>query len=338
MEALVLEKVNQIAIRDIVIDETLGPRDVRVKPVCIGICGSDVHYYLHGRIGDFVVKEPMVLGHEASGIVTEIGAEVTDLKVGDRVCMEPGIPDHNSEEYKLGIYNLDPAVRFWATPPIHGCMRESVVHPAQFTFRLPDNVSFAEGALVEPVAIGVQAAKKAQIQPGDSALVLGAGTIGIVTAMAAAASGCSNVYITDISAEKLDLVRERFGDRFTTVAHAQVGELHDAVDIVFEASGAAAAVLAMARYARPGGRIVLIGMTQDPVPVDIVGIEVKELTMYSIFRYAHVFDRTLQFISSGKIDVQPLVTHTYPFSESVAAYDFAASMPSDAIKVMIEKE
>src|ERR1019366_994475 len=135
----------------------------------------------HGAIGSFVVREPMVLGHEASGVVTAVGSAVTQLKPGDRVCMEPGIPDPHSHASRIGRYNLDPAVRFWATPPVHGCLRPTVVHPADFTFRLPDNVTFGEGAMVEPLAVGIHAATKARLKPGDVAVVLGAGPIGMVT-------------------------------------------------------------------------------------------------------------------------------------------------------------
>ena len=205
MEALVLEKQNELVLRDIQLDEPLGALDVRIAIHTVGICGSDVHYYTHGRIGHFIVNAPMVLGHEASGTVMEVGDGVTNLKAGDRVCMEPGIPDPNSKASRLGLYNLDPAVRFWATPPIHGILRPSVVHPAAFTFKLPDNVSFAEGAMVEPLAVGMHAAAKAKIKPGDVAVVMGAGPIGMVTALAALAGGCSRVFMSDVQQPKLDL-------------------------------------------------------------------------------------------------------------------------------------
>ena len=205
MEALVLERTRELSLRDIDIEEIFGPHDVRIAIRNVGICGSDVHYYQHGQIGPFVVEEPMVLGHEAAGVVVEVGDEVTHLKVGDRVCMEPGIPDPNSKPSRLGMYNLDPAVSFWATPPVHGILRPIVVHPANFTFKLPDNVSFGEGAMVEPLAIGMHAANKAQIKPGDLAVVTGAGAIGVVTALAALAGGCSQVVISDVVQPKLDL-------------------------------------------------------------------------------------------------------------------------------------
>ena len=208
MEALVLEKTRQLSLRNIDIEEPLGPFDVRIAIHTVGICGSDLHYYTHGRIGPFVVEAPMVLGHEASGTVIEVGNQVTHLKAGDRVCMEPGIPDPNSKATRLGMYNLDPAVRFWATPPVHGVLRPTVVHPANFTFKVPDTVSLAEAAMVEPLAVGMHGAMKARIKPGDLAVVMGAGPIGMVTALAALAAGCSQVVISDIVQSKLDLVVE----------------------------------------------------------------------------------------------------------------------------------
>ena len=150
----------------------------------------------------------MILGHEAAGVVVEVGRDVRELKDGDRVCMEPGIPDPNSSAARLGMYNLDPAVRFWATPPVHGILRPTVVHPADFTFKLPDNVCFAAGAMVEPLAVGMHAATKAQIQPGDVAVVIGAGPIGMVTASPPwppAAPGSSSPTCNE---PKLDLARK----------------------------------------------------------------------------------------------------------------------------------
>jgi len=177
--ALVLEERGKLSLREIPLQETLGRRDVRIAVHTVGICGSDVHYYTHGAIGPFIVREPMILGHEASGVIIEKGPDVTDLEIGDRVCMEPGIPDPNSRASRLGLYNLDPAVRFWATPPVHGELRSTVVHPADYTFKLPDCVSFAAGAMVEPLAVGVHAVTKARAEPGNTAVVIGAGPIGV---------------------------------------------------------------------------------------------------------------------------------------------------------------
>ena len=341
MKALFLDKTDLLSLRDEPLLQPLGDNDVRIKIVNVGICGSDVHYYRHGRIGGFVVNEPMVLGHEASGTVVETGLAVKNLKVGDRVCMEPGIPDYGSRETLRGMYNLDPDVRFWATPPIHGCLRETIVHPANLTFKLPDNVSFEEGALVEPLAIGVHAAKKARIAPGDTALVLGAGTIGLVTALAAIAAGCSHVIVADSKQEKLDFIRDHYDARFSTFNVAS-GDLkahilaEGGVDIVFEASGSPQAILSTTGFLVPGGKVVLIGMPQAPAPIDIVEAQCKEIEFLTIFRYANVYDRTIKYIASGQINVKPLITHRYDFANVENAFRFAARMPGDAIKIMIK--
>ena len=182
MKALVLEKIRDAQLREIELPTEAGPGEVKIAMKAVGICGSDLHYYLHGAIGPFVVREPMVLGHEGAGEVIGVGAGVSNLALGDRVCMEPGIPDWTSRASQLGLYNLDPAVRFWATPPIHGCLAPEVIHPANLTFKLPDNVSFQEGAFVEPLAVGMQAVNKAHILPGQVAVVIGAGLAGLLAA------------------------------------------------------------------------------------------------------------------------------------------------------------
>ena len=206
MRALVLERQRELKLRDIDLPMEIGPGLVKIKIHTVGVCGSDVHYYTHGRIGPFVVDAPMVLGHEAAGTIVEVGPQITNLRIGDRVCMEPGVPDPASRASRLGIYNVDPSVTFWATPPVHGVLTSYVVHPADFTFRLPDNVSFAEGAMVEPFAVGMQAATKARISPGDTAVVLGAGPIGVMTALAALAGGCARIIIADDHQVAVELV------------------------------------------------------------------------------------------------------------------------------------
>ena len=319
MRALVLEKTDEITLRDIDIPETLGPRDVRVAVRNVGICGSDVHYYAHGAIGPFVVREPMVLGHEAAGVVVETGAEVTRLRVGDRVCMEPGIPDPTSKASRLGMYNLDPAVRFWATPPVHGVLRPSVVHPSDFTFLLPENVSHAEGAMVEPLAVGMHAANKAAIRPGDVAVVTGAGTIGMMTVLAALAGGCSRVIVSDVLQPKLDRAATLGPVTPVNVTKQDLaGVVREATDgwgadIVFEASGNERVAASVFDWVCPGGRVVFIGMPGGPISYDVVAAQTKEARVEHIFRYAHVYPRALALMGGGAIDVKPLITDVFPF-------------------------
>jgi len=341
MEALVLERKGELSLRDIKLPLEIGPHDVKIAIHTVGICGSDVHYYEYGNIGPFVVKEPMVLGHEAAGTVVEIGTQVKHLKPGDRVCMEPGIPDPYSRAARLGIYNLDPAVRFWATPPVHGCLTPYVVHPAAYTFKLPDNVSFAEGAMVEPLAVGMHAAVKAKIKPGDLAVVMGAGPIGAVTALAALAGGCSRVVLTDVQQPKLDLAAKLGPIRPVNVAKENLRQVIDdltqgwGADLVFEASGAPAAIQRVHEPLAPGGRIVLVGMPVGSVPLDIVSLQAKEAQVETVFRYAHVYPRALALMGSGKIDLNPLISRTFEFQEGVDAFNFALKMPADCVKAQI---
>lgn len=346
MKSLVLEKKDELSLRDFPAisraEETIGPRDVRIKLHTVGICGSDVHYYTHGKIGPFVVNEPMILGHEASGTVIETGSAVTTLKVGDRVCMEPGIPDPNSKATRLGMYNIDPAVRFWATPPVHGILRPTCVHPEAFTFKIPDNVSFAEAAMVEPLAVGVHAATKARIKPGDNAVVLGAGPIGLVTALAALAAGCARVYVTDLAAKKLEIAGSL--SRAITPVNAKSENLVDivkrdtdgwGVDVVFEATGSPHAARTVFEPLAPGGCVVMIGGQPDPIQYDAGAAMVREARVENIFRYAHVFPRCVGMLSSGAIDVKPLITRTFDFDASVHAFETAASAPPADVKMQI---
>ncbi|TMV88956.1 NAD(P)-dependent alcohol dehydrogenase [Thioclava sp. BHET1] len=341
MEALVLEEKGKLSLREFEIPGALGAKDVRIRTHTVGICGSDVHYYTHGKIGHFVVEAPMVLGHEAAGTVIEVGIEVDTLIPGDRVCMEPGIPDPTSRASKLGLYNVDPAVRFWATPPVHGCMTPEVIHPAAFTYKLPDTVSFAEGAMVEPFAIGMQAAMRARIQPGDIAVVSGAGPIGMMVALAALAGGCAKVIVADLAQPKLDIIAAYDGIETVNIRDRDLSEaIAQATggwgcDVVFECSGAAPAILGVAELARPGGAVVLVGMPVDPVPVDIVALQTKELHVETVFRYANVYDRAIALMASGKVDLKPLISDTIPFVDSVAAFDRAAEGRDTDVKLQI---
>jgi D-xylulose reductase len=339
--ALVLERKGLLSLREIELPSEVGPGDLRIAIRQVGICGSDVHYYQHGAIGPFVVRAPMVLGHEASGVVLEAGKDVRRLKAGDRVCMEPGVPDPRSRPSRLGHYNLDPAVQFWATPPVHGCLTRSVVHPADFTYKIPDNVSFAEGAMVEPLAVGMHAVNQAVVRPGDVAVVVGAGPIGMVTALSALSAGCARVLITDVQAPKLALAATL--GRITPIdvtrddARAAVLEATDGwgADIVFEASGNAGAFEHIFDLLCPAGRVILIGMPGKPVSFDVVAAQVKEAQIRTIFRYANVFERALALMSAGKIDVKPLITETFPFAESIEAFNYACAMRPTSVKVQI---
>lgn len=341
MRALVLEKKGELSLREIALPLNVGPDDVRIEIHTVGVCGSDVHYYTHGAIGSYIVRAPMVLGHEASGTIVETGANVTSLKVGDRVCMEPGVPNLSSRATKLGIYNVDPDVRFWATPPVHGVLAPYAVHPAAFTYKLPDNVSFAEGAMVEPFAIGMQAAARARIVPGDIAVVVGCGPIGIMIALAALAGGCSKVLISDFSAPKLEIAGQYPGIVPVNIGEQSLVESVRAAtdgwgaDIIFEASGNPKAFANLFDIVRPGGAVVLVGLPVETVSLDVPAAISKEVRIETVFRYANIFDRALQLIASGKVDLKPLITGTYDFSESIKAFERAAAGNPQDVKLQI---
>ncbi|ABV87606.1 NAD(P)-dependent alcohol dehydrogenase [Shewanella pealeana] len=344
MKALVLEKVNELALKEVMTPTEVGANDVKIKIQAVGICGSDVHYLSHGRIGHFVVEKPMILGHEAAGIVTAVGSNVKHLKEGDRVCMEPGIPQPQSAETMEGIYNLDPDVQFWATPPYDGCCSEFVVHPAAFTFKIPQHMSYAEGAMVEPLAIGMQAATKAEIKPGDIGLVYGAGTIGVMCALSALASGCAEVIVVDVVNEKLATVNDYEGITVVNSLTQDVAEVVAAktggrgVNVVFECCGVEAVITRICQHVAANGTVVLVGMPVEPVKFDIVAAQVKEITFKTIFRYANMYPKTINLIASGKLNVKPLISKTYKFEDSLKAYARALEANPSDVKIMIEME
>lgn len=342
VRALVLERQHELAKRDIDLPLEVGPGMVKIAIHTVGVCGSDVHYYTHGRIGPFVVEAPMVLGHEAAGTVVEVGEGVNQLKVGDRVCMEPGIPDANSRASRLGMYNVDPAVSFWATPPVHGVLTPHVVHPANYTFKLPDNVSFAEGAMVEPFAVGMQAATKAGIKPGDTAVVLGAGPIGTMVAIAALAGGCARVIIADLAQPKLDIaagyqgvipINIRQANLVAEVARVTEGW---GADVVFECSGSPKAWETIMDLPRPGGTIVVVGLPVEPIKVDIAAASTKELRIENVFRYAHQYERAIALFASGRVDLKPLISETFSFEDAIAAFERAAKAQPNDVKLQIQ--
>ncbi|MER9136984.1 NAD(P)-dependent alcohol dehydrogenase [Mesorhizobium sp. M0047] len=341
VRALVLERQHELKLRDIDLPQTVGQGQVRIKIHTVGVCGSDVHYYTHGRIGPFVVEAPMVLGHEAAGTIVEIGEGVEHLEIGDRVCMEPGIPDPNSRASRLGLYNIDPAVRFWATPPVHGVLTAHVVHPANYTFKIPDSISFGEGAMVEPFAVGMQAATKAKISPGDTAVVLGAGPIGTMVAIAALAGGCSRAIIADFAQPKLEIaagyqgvipVNLREEDLMREVKHLTNGW---GADVVFECSGSPKAWETLLDLPRPGGAVVVVGLPVAPVPFDIATASTKEVRIETVFRYAHQYERAIALMASGRVDLKPLISATFAFEDSIAAFNRAVEGRPADVKLQI---
>uniref|UniRef100_A0A2C9K2D6 Sorbitol dehydrogenase n=1 Tax=Biomphalaria glabrata TaxID=6526 RepID=A0A2C9K2D6_BIOGL len=319
-----------------------GPGQVQLKMEQVGICGSDVHYWTHGRIGDFIVKAPMVLGHEASAVVSKLGPDVTTLKVGDRVAIEPGVPCRTCHFCKSGRYNLCPDMKFCATPPYHGNLARYYVHAADFCFKLPDHVSFEEGALLEPLSVGVHATNRAGVGLGNTVLVCGAGPIGLVNILTAKAKGASLVCVTDIDETRLNKAKEIGADFVVRVANSDPSKVAEEIetvmgtkpDITIECSGAAKSIQTAIYATKSGGVVVLVGLGQDIVEVPVVNAGVREVDIRGIFRYVNCYPTALAMVASGKVNVKPLITHRFKLEESVKAFE--AAKRGEGIKIMIE--
>ncbi len=328
-----------------------GPLEVRVRVRRVGVCGSDVHYYTHGRIGGFVVEAPLVLGHEVSGVVDAVGEGVTRLEVGQRVALEPGYPCRRCWYCKTGHYNLCPSMTFMATPPVDGALSEYVVWPEDFTFAVPDNVSDDAAALLEPLAVGIWAARRGGVKPGDTVAVIGAGPIGCTSIQAARAAGATTVIAVDLEDFRLDLARKvgathtvnaRNGDAVAEIRRvtAELTGLplsHAGVDVAFETAGSVPTCRMSLQAPRTGGVTVLVGLPPDPeVSLDIVSAASRETDIRGIFRYANCYPTAIALVASGAIDLDALVTHRYPFSEAQAAFEFADHEKRASMKVMID--
>lgn len=320
----------------------IGPDDVMIKVQSVGVCGSDLHYYRSGSIGDFVVKPPFVLGHEAAGVIEEVGENVKTLKRGDRVCMEPGIPCMKCEECLSGHYNLCKDVKFWATPPYDGVLSEHISHPAAFTFKIPDNMSFTEGALVEPLAIGLHACNTAGVKLGQTVVIVGAGCIGLVTLLSAKAYGATQIIVGDVLDKRLDKARELGAIAVNTREEdlaAKVLELTNGrgADVCIDCAGFSATVDACLTAAKPAGIVIIVGLGQDRVDGFNTSImSTKELTVKSIFRYRNLYPTAINAIADGRIDVEAIVSHRFTFDDTINAFATCHKDIRNVVKGVIE--
>ena len=291
--------------------------EVLVKLEYVGICGSDLHYYETGAIGDYVVKPPFVLGHEPGGTVVEVGKDVKHLKVGDRVALEPGKTCGHCEFCKTGRYNLCPDVVFFATPPVDGVFQEYVAHEADLCFKLPDNVSTLEGALIEPLAVGFHAAMQGGARAGQTAVVMGAGCIGLVTMMALKAMGVSKVYVVDIMEKRLEKALELGADGVIN------GSKTDAVEQTIHMT-------------KKGSTIVLVGYSKSGEMTLPMSLALdKELTFKTVFRYRHIYPMAIDAVASGKVNLKGIVTDIFGLDEAQKAMDYSVNNKADIVKAVI---
>jgi len=322
------------------------PKDdeVLIRMSAVGICGSDVSYLVKGYIGDFVVNSPMVLGHESAGVVAKCGKNVTSLKIGDRVAIEPGVPCRYCDNCKSGKYNLCKDVIFCATPPVDGSLCRYYTHAADFCYKLPDHVTLEEGALLEPLSVGVHACRRAGVTLGTTVLICGAGPIGLVSLLVAKSMGASNILITDIAENRLELAKTLGAHH--TIKITPGGEVADLVkeveakmgvrpDVTIECSGAESSIKLAILGTKSGGCVLLVGLGPSEVKVPIVDAATREVDIRGVFRYANCYPIALAMVAAGVVDVKKLITHHFTIEETKEAFETSRTGAGGAVKVMI---
>jgi L-iditol 2-dehydrogenase len=312
-----------------------GPDEVLVRVAAVGVCGSDVHYYQHGRIGEFVVREPLVLGHEASGTVVGRGSAATRLEIGQRVALEPGVPCGRCERCREGAYNLCPVVTFFGTPPVDGAFARYVTINEHFAHPVPDSLTDEQAALIEPLSVGLWAVRRAGVHPGDTVLVTGAGPIGLLAVQAALVAGAARVVVTDLEPGRRELAARLGADETVDPRGADGAALADlGADVLLECSGAPPAVSSGVAALRAGGRAVLIGMGADEVTLPMSALQVREVTVTGTFRYANTYPAAIALVAGARVRLDPLITGTFGLNEVEAALTVGSS-GEGAVKAVV---
>ncbi|MCJ7843479.1 NAD(P)-dependent alcohol dehydrogenase [Lederbergia sp. NSJ-179] len=341
MNAAVLHKPMDIEVKKVEIP-TPKSDEALVKVYCIGVCGSDVHYYEHGKIGRYEVKAPIILGHELAGEVVQVGEEVTNVKVGERVAVEPGVTCGRCEYCKSGRYNLCPDVVFMATPPVDGAWSEYVAVRSDFLFKLPGTMSYEEGALLEPLSVGMHAMSRGKVTPADKVLVTGLGPIGLLAIQAAKIYGVNEIYATDVVPFRQQLAKEMGVTAVIDPSKENLKEKLDewtggkGIDVIIETSGNQRAVAETIKVAKRGGRIVFVGMpTATEIPIDITQLVDSELDVYGLFRYVNTYPAAIQALSSGNVNIEKVITHKFALKDIKEAVEMARQQKDVSIKIMI---
>ncbi len=312
-----------------------GSLEIVVEVRSVGVCGSDVHYYEHGRIGGFVVEQPLVLGHESMGVVVERGTRARRHEVGTRVALEPGIPCGRCEQCRHGRYNLCPHVAFFATPPIDGAFARYVVIHEDFAYALPDAVGDDEGALLEPLSVGLWACWKGGVGVDTSVLVTGAGPIGQLALQVARALGATDVTVTDVNPHRLDVARRTGATRVLDVRETPLGESGVEADVLLECSGHPASLVEGIRALRPAGVAVAVGMgPEEDATVPMAAMQAREITLTGTFRYANTYPAALALVAGGRVDLDAIVTGHFGLDEAEAALRVGREDPA-SIKPMV---
>lgn len=342
MKVAVMEGIGKMGYLERPIPE-VKPDEVLVKLEYVGICGSDMHYYETGAIGDYVVEPPFVLGHEPGGTVVEVGSNVTHLKVGDRVALEPGKTCGKCEFCREGKYNLCPDVIFFATPPIDGVFQEYVAHEAALCFKLPENVSTLEGALIEPLAVGFHAANQGGAHAGQTAVVMGAGCIGLVSMMALKAQGVSKVYVVDVMQKRLDKAMELGADG--VINGAEVNAVEELMkltegkgcDLAIETAGTEITTRQCIHAVKKGSTIVCVGYSKTGEMTLPMSLALdKEIRFETVFRYRHIYPMAIDAVASGKVNLKGIVTDIFEFDDIQNAMDKSVADKANIVKAVVK--
>jgi L-iditol 2-dehydrogenase len=293
-----------------------GPGQLLIEVSAVGVCGSDVHWFTEGRIGELSVSGPLVLGHEAAGVVRALGPGTGRIRVGQRVAMEPGVPCRRCRACRSGQYNLCPDVRFFATPPVDGAFARYVVHEEDFCFPLPDHLSDDAGALLEPLSVGIWSTWKARIAVGDRVLVTGAGPIGLLVAAVARAAGAVEVVVTDTEVARLPLAKKMGATDVVDARRSGDAVRQMGADVLIECSGATEALETGLRALRGGGRAVVVGMSPEThVAVPLSLVQRREIELTGTFRYANTYPPAIAMASSGAVRLEEIVSGHYSLAQ-----------------------
>jgi L-iditol 2-dehydrogenase len=312
----------------------LSAREALVRVESVGVCGSDTTYFTAGYIGDWRVDGPIVLGHEASGQVVEVGADVTRVSVGDRVAIEPGTPCRDCRDCMAGRYHLCPDLVFLATPPYDGALVQYLVMDERNLFRMPESMSYDEGAMLEPLSVGVWACHRAGMVPGDRVLVSGAGPVGILAAQTARAFGASHVLITDVVDFRLGMAS---GMGIEAERVDGVSTRKPEFDVLLECSGAPTALADGLWRLRTNGRAAMVGMPKQAVELPLSRLNVRELTLELVNRYSHTWPTAMALVADGRVDVAGIVTHHFPLAQAEDALMLGKVAP-DSMKAIIQPQ
>lgn len=317
--------------------------ELQIKLEYVGICGSDLHFYQEGQLANWTLDGPLALGHEPGGVVTAIGEGVTGFEIGDKVSIEPAVPCGKCEECRKGLYNLCKDIKMLAIPHERdGVNAEYCVHDASMCYKLPENVSTLEGAMIEPLAVGMHGTELSDARVGETAIVLGSGCIGLCTLISLKARGVSEVYVADVMDKRLEKAMELGATRVFNSKRESIEEFAKTlpgggVDQVYECAGNRITTLQAGRLIKRGGKVTLTGVSPEPIlELDIATLNAMEGTVYNVYRYRNLWPKAIAAVASGALPVKKIVSHEFPFEDCIHAIEYSLNHKDEVIKGVVK--